>query len=147
MRSEVNGIITGIYLISWVFFGNLVFLNLFLAILLDGFSSGNSKEEAERELLLREEDEELKQREKTTMDYRQVQMKAMVNMNLFDRAKTGDSGGSNSMVNDPTAKLIKIKSETKVTKYPYAKAGIRCKNAFFLFSKKNCLRQMCFWMS
>ena len=39
LRSDVPGIITSIYLISWVFLGNYVFLNLFLAVLLEGFSS------------------------------------------------------------------------------------------------------------
>jgi hypothetical protein len=38
MRSNINKIINVLYMISWTFIGNLVLLNLFLAILLDGFS-------------------------------------------------------------------------------------------------------------
>lgn len=38
MRSNVNNIITIIYLLSWIFIGNYMLLNLFLAILLDSFS-------------------------------------------------------------------------------------------------------------
>lgn len=38
-RSSVNKFLTSIYLISWIFIGNFVFLNLFLAILIDGFCS------------------------------------------------------------------------------------------------------------
>ena len=37
LRSDVNKIITLIYLISWIFIGNYVLLNLFLAILLERF--------------------------------------------------------------------------------------------------------------
>ena len=39
MRSDVNKLITSVYLISWIFLGNYVLLNLFLAILIDGFTS------------------------------------------------------------------------------------------------------------
>lgn len=39
MRSGVNYGITLLYLISWIFIGNYIFLNLFLAILLSGFDS------------------------------------------------------------------------------------------------------------
>ncbi|EGR30825.1 hypothetical protein IMG5_122970 [Ichthyophthirius multifiliis] len=38
-NSNVHKAITSFYLISWIFIGNWIFLNLFLAILLDGFSS------------------------------------------------------------------------------------------------------------
>lgn len=45
MRSTVHPAITAIYLISWIFIGNYVFLNLFLAILLDGFVAEGDDEE------------------------------------------------------------------------------------------------------
>lgn len=45
-RSDVNVVITTVYLISWIFIGNFSLLNLFLAILLDGFSN----ESAEKDL-------------------------------------------------------------------------------------------------
>lgn len=38
-RTSVNKFVTTIYMVSWIFIGNWVFLNLFLAILLDGFTS------------------------------------------------------------------------------------------------------------
>jgi hypothetical protein len=37
MRSTVGGPISAIYFISWIFIGNFMLLNLFLAILLDSF--------------------------------------------------------------------------------------------------------------
>lgn len=39
LRTEqVNQVITIIYLVSWIFIGNFILLNLFLAILLESFS-------------------------------------------------------------------------------------------------------------
>lgn len=52
MRSGVNPMLSIAYLIFWIFIGNFIFLNLFLAILLDGFGSSdtlNMKEEIEAE--------------------------------------------------------------------------------------------------
>ena len=39
LNSSVNHVATIIYLYLWIFAGNFVLLNLFLAVLLDGFSS------------------------------------------------------------------------------------------------------------
>jgi len=47
LRTDTNKIITVIYLISWIFIGNFVLLNLFLAILLDGFDSNDLDEDIE----------------------------------------------------------------------------------------------------
>jgi len=58
MRSSIHPAITSIYMISWIFIGNYVFLNLFLAILLDGFvaeGEGNQLEEDGEESDLDEE--------------------------------------------------------------------------------------------
>ena len=42
-KSDVNLVISLIYMISWIFIGKLSLLNLFLAILLDGFSTTNAE--------------------------------------------------------------------------------------------------------
>lgn len=47
MRTDVNIVITMIFLISWIFIGNYVLLNLFLAILLEGFESEELLQEVE----------------------------------------------------------------------------------------------------
>ena len=39
MHSEVNKVVTVLYFLSCIFVGHYMLLNLFLAILLDGFSS------------------------------------------------------------------------------------------------------------
>lgn len=47
IRSSVGPVISIIYIFSWFFVGNYCLLNLFLAILLDGFSGGNADEDEE----------------------------------------------------------------------------------------------------
>ena len=49
LRSEVNSIISILYLFSWIFLGNYVLLNLILAILLDGFNFRDDEESEEIE--------------------------------------------------------------------------------------------------
>ena len=41
MRSSVNNLFSIVVLVLWIFMGNFVFLNLFLAILLDGFGQSD----------------------------------------------------------------------------------------------------------
>jgi hypothetical protein len=53
LRSETTSVITIVYLIAWIFIGNYIFLNLFLAILLDGFENSENLqmvEEIEQEV-------------------------------------------------------------------------------------------------
>ena len=51
MISSVNKFLTIIFLISWIFIGNYTLLNLFLAILLEGFESNDLNQEIELEIL------------------------------------------------------------------------------------------------
>jgi len=54
MRSpEVPIIVTPLYLISWIFVGNYVLLNLFLAILLDSFLEEDGEEGVDLEEMAR----------------------------------------------------------------------------------------------
>ena len=47
LRTDTYPFLTMSYLISWIFIGNYVLLNLFLAILLDGFDSNEINEDIE----------------------------------------------------------------------------------------------------
>lgn len=47
LRSQVIRAFSLIYLISWILVGNYVLLNLFLAVLLDGFDSPDIQDEIE----------------------------------------------------------------------------------------------------
>jgi Ion transport protein len=51
-RSGQNKFLSSLYLLTWIFIGNYVFLNLFLAILMDGFCSAlDDNEEEELDML------------------------------------------------------------------------------------------------
>lgn len=45
LRSDVHKLISFIYFVSWIFIGNYVLLNLFLAILLEGFDNNDINDE------------------------------------------------------------------------------------------------------
>jgi hypothetical protein len=61
MRSPNLGqFIPVVYYVSWIFIGNYILLNLFLAILLDGFLSEDDEEEGDLEELARIEAEKRK---------------------------------------------------------------------------------------
>jgi hypothetical protein len=44
-RGDLNKIMVAVYYVSWIFIGNFILLNLFLAILLDSFLEENDEEE------------------------------------------------------------------------------------------------------
>ena len=56
LRTTVSPPLTAIFFIVWIFIGNYIFLNLFLAILLDGFESSDALQEVEE---IEEEHKEL----------------------------------------------------------------------------------------
>lgn len=56
LQADVPAFITFIYLISWIFIGNFVLLNLFLAILIEGFTSKEKRDEDD--IYFGEEDKE-----------------------------------------------------------------------------------------
>ena len=69
MRTSTPKPITAVFYISWIFVGNIVLLNLFLAILLDAFVSENdateiTEEELEAERLAEEKQKQLIEEEK-----------------------------------------------------------------------------------
>lgn len=54
MRSKALGAFPpSLFYVSWIFIGNFILLNLFLAILLDGFITENNNEEEDQEELER----------------------------------------------------------------------------------------------
>lgn len=62
MRTSTPKPITAVFYISWIFVGNIVLLNLFLAILLDAFVSENDATEITEEELEAERRAEEKQK-------------------------------------------------------------------------------------
>ena len=58
MRTDaISPFVTVIYYVSWIFVGNFILLNLFLAILLDGFVAEDDEEIGDQEELERIERE------------------------------------------------------------------------------------------
>ena len=49
LRTEVTWIVTTLYFVSWIFVGNFMLLNLFLAILLDSFADIEEDENLSKE--------------------------------------------------------------------------------------------------
>ena len=47
----INKTVTAIYYISWIFIGNFILLNLFLAILIDGFNEEGAEDEGSEEYI------------------------------------------------------------------------------------------------
>ena len=61
MRSEMIGLYAPVlYYVSWIFIGNFILLNLFLAILLDGFLAEDDEEKGDQEEIQRVEAENRK---------------------------------------------------------------------------------------
>lgn len=50
VNSGVNQYFVGLYYMTWIFLGNFILLNLFLAILLDSFIEGEEEEPDEAEI-------------------------------------------------------------------------------------------------
>lgn len=61
LRSTTNQYLTVVFLISWIFIGNYIFVNLFLSILLDGFGSTDTLQQVEE---IEQENKELERMHK-----------------------------------------------------------------------------------
>lgn len=63
LRTSISPAVTGAYFISWIFIGNFMLLNLFLAILLDSFVEEDEAENTDKLPLEMQEEIERKRRE------------------------------------------------------------------------------------
>lgn len=116
-RSAINNFISSIYLISWIFVGNFVFLNLFLAIILDGFHQAQLEEEVEPELPDENEIEEIKDENLNNGLFNSIEVKRIM------RFKSMQSY-------DP----LREKNENELFKEVY------CESSFYFFRKTNKFR-------
>lgn len=67
MRSETNKFVIAIFYVAWIFLGNFILLNLFLAILLDSFlveDEEDQNEEEEKDRLLKKKARKAEKRKK-----------------------------------------------------------------------------------
>jgi hypothetical protein len=160
MRSEVNKFITAIYLISWIFLGNFMLLNLFLAILLDSFA-----EEDEAEVQKKRLPEEIKQDEieaksefmsKTgenlILDYSDL---AMANSNNQKGKGSGfvkqtkKKFKNDKLMNESfeleDVAIKKKKTEIKENKPDYW--GVECQRSFYILHYDNFIRKIFYKMT
>ena len=80
MRAANNNMLfktfTAVYYISWIFIGNLILLNLFLAILIDSFNEADAEIESE-DAQKQAEEEAFKQRQLLLMEAKKRRLKKM----------------------------------------------------------------------
>ena len=85
MRSDVNKVLTAVYLISWIFIGNFMLLQLFLAILLDSFSDENDNDSLKTREEIRQEEMQARQEflsktgEDLVLDYTDIALNSSKN--------------------------------------------------------------------
>ncbi len=70
MRSDAGQIVSGIYFVVWIFIGNFILLNLFIAILLDSFveTETDKSEEVSENAAKKLEKEKKRKKKKTKKD-------------------------------------------------------------------------------
>jgi hypothetical protein len=164
LRSDASSVVTIIYMIAWIFIGNYIFLNLFLAILLDGF------ENAEHLQLVEELDDEIqelermqkelvkvskekKQLEKAEEDKNNEKIMILIDPVAYKEKKAVaqgnacytivrddiDDGDSLSEELDMEIYLNKKFNAHQIKQDPYA--GSTCYRSLFYFTKYNPIRR------
>jgi hypothetical protein len=166
LRSTANNILTVVYLITWIFIGNYIFINLFLSILLEGFSSSDPLQQIE------EIDNEMKELENThkrlikseadkKMNEEQEKEKAIEEVLLIidpfkhrDKKKVKKNEATylvvrdsdhehNSLSEELDLKKIIEGSESKKTKTTNPYEGVDCVKSLYYFTQKNPIRLFC----
>ena len=117
MVSDAGAILTSLYLISWIFLGNYVLLNLFLSILLSGFSNAKKPEEdgldEEEEARIAEEQRKKAEEEKEN---------------------------ERKIINNHDIEEEFIKSSTLKKKDKPLFDGVSCAQSIWIFSKSSLIR-------
>ena len=159
MRSNVNNIITIIYLLSWIFIGNYMLLNLFLAILLDSFSdedealsSKKSPEEIKQEAEDAKNEFYSKTGESLILDYtdlviysKGVKSSAGAFVKTAKKKVKDDKLMDESFELDETAIKTKLQNEIKAKKPDYW--GVMWNRSLYIFHYNNIIRKICYKVS
>ena len=169
LRSSTTPVLTIAYLLSWIFIGNYIFLNLFLAVLLDGFESSESlqlieeleQEESELEAIHKRIIAEIELKKSKEEEVRKKAAKEITDIILPDRQASSqqqvmtkekgcylvirDEQDDEESLEDIHSNLhYHIEEKLKVkseTTDPYV--GVDCNRALFYFTKKNPIRLAC----
>lgn len=119
LASDTGAVLTSIYLVSWIFLGNYVLLNLFLSILLSGFSKVKKFEEDELE---GEEQEEIRILE----EKKKEEDRKLLKVDVLDLEEEF------------------VKSSTIKRKEKPLFEGINCSQSLWIFPKSNLVRIFCY---
>ena len=122
--SSANIYLTVLYIISWIFIGNYVLLNLFLAIILDEFTK----------------DENYVIQNEETFDYAQ---EILVKESIATAATSQAQLRMESSMDAPSPASNSGKKSEKKKMFH----DIECQNSLWLFSKHNKVRIMCYKMA
>jgi len=142
LSKDINTYVSLLYLISWMCIGNYIFLNLFLAILLDEFTGEETEEELEELEEENEEDEDSlggRTSSKTTVGFgstRKGTQKTMSKDSL--RPQSFDSKVDLDLSEDEE------KSEKKVREKQHT--VIACRRSLYIFTKRNPIRAASLWI-
>ncbi|KAL4505974.1 hypothetical protein ABPG72_013735 [Tetrahymena utriculariae] len=130
-NSSVNKFLTSIYFIIWIFIGNWIFLNLFLAILLDGFTDQSQEDSFEQEDEDQYEEEVVDKNQNKHQQFNQLNQENLQILNEdFDRMDSEEM----ELLEQEILQL-EGKSQNK-----QLFIGIECSHSLYLFSKQNSIR-------
>ena len=132
-RSSVSKFLFLPYLICWIFIGNYIFLNLFLALLLDEFTSDDAEEDLEDI----DADDEQEREEKLSVNSHGTSMRSQ--KSSF-RADSHHSNSSRSI----TITGTDFDEDRNIEEAFVMFRGIPCSKSLFMFSKVNIFRRFCY---
>ena len=156
LRTTVNKFVSGIYLISWIFIGNYIFLNLFLAILLDRFTDEDAEKdqlEIDEEMKEDEEDEEdntaaVQQTQQSQSNVTGMNQAPLSRSSTMAKGEHGEGAEQKNADTDDDEDFHEVdlaatpKKRKRMTRAALFK-DVACEKSFYLFSKRNKWRVFC----
>ena len=156
MRNDnMSRFIPAIYYVSWIFIGNYILLNLFLAILLDGFVTEDDEEIGDNDEILRLEKENRIKKIEKEKQRRLKKLGAYHVRTINNKSKEEEKAVAEDHIDDIDdldelmireifldEGLIKKKDPDREERLMYT--GIDCENSLYLFHKKNKFRLFCY---
>ena len=165
---------TAIYYVTWIFIGNFILLNLFLAILIDSFNSEESENQA-NEKLAQEAEYTAKQLSLERLRMQRVSTKSSLQSFKTWNAKRQTSKvlnkNSKSLVHftgrkqlddldliedldelhgEEITNMLKTNNVVNIKKQKDTNikipASIECENSIYLFNRRGWIRKMCYYV-
>mmetsp|Transcript_20712 Transcript_20712/g.31734 ORF Transcript_20712/g.31734 Transcript_20712/m.31734 type:complete len:334 (-) Transcript_20712:2124-3125(-) len=150
MRGEINKVIISVYYVAWIFVGNFILLNLFLAILLDSFLEEEDEIEEDLELIAKKKKEKIlrAQAKKIRKQRKKVLMGGQKKESLFEDAKAESEEELEDLDEDQIVRIFKdegmMKKEQEELQAQKLYIGIECTSSFYIFHKDSRFRTACY---